>query len=124
MPPKIAEKPAAETKAGSSHQRELEAAISSITKKLRRRQHHAPRRRAGAGPKLTVIPTRRAALDLALGVGGIPRGRVVEIFGPESSGQNHAHAARHRLRAKSRRTRGVRLTPSTRWIRATRKNSA
>src|ERR1700730_10086524 len=34
-----------------------------------------------------VIPTGSIALDIALGVGGIPRGRVVEIFGPESSGK-------------------------------------
>ncbi len=34
-----------------------------------------------------IIPTGSIALDIALGVGGIPRGRVVEIFGPESSGK-------------------------------------
>jgi len=37
--------------------------------------------------KIGIIPTGALALDLALGVGGIPRGRVVEIFGPESSGK-------------------------------------
>ncbi|MEW5761727.1 MAG: recombinase RecA [Bacillota bacterium] len=42
-----------------------------------------------ASSRLTVevIPTGSLALDLALGVGGIPRGRVIEIFGPESSGK-------------------------------------
>ena len=34
-----------------------------------------------------VIPTGALALDIALGVGGVPRGRVVEIFGPESTGK-------------------------------------
>src|SRR3954465_5625060 len=34
-----------------------------------------------------VIPTGSIALDLAIGVGGIPRGRITEIFGPESSGK-------------------------------------
>jgi len=34
-----------------------------------------------------VIPTGSIAIDLALGVGGVPRGRVIEIFGPESSGK-------------------------------------
>jgi recombination protein RecA len=34
-----------------------------------------------------VIPTGSIALDIALGIGGIPRGRVVEIYGPESSGK-------------------------------------
>src|SRR6185436_19571468 len=33
------------------------------------------------------IPTGSIALDIALGVGGIPRGRVIEIYGPESSGK-------------------------------------
>ncbi len=36
---------------------------------------------------IEVIPSGSLALDLALGVGGIPRGRVTEIFGPESSGK-------------------------------------
>ncbi|NLA74590.1 MAG: DNA recombination/repair protein RecA, partial [Deltaproteobacteria bacterium] len=34
-----------------------------------------------------AIPTGALALDLALGIGGVPRGRVVEIYGPESSGK-------------------------------------
>src|SRR6478736_8200858 len=34
-----------------------------------------------------TIPTGSIALDIALGVGGVPRGRVLEIFGPESSGK-------------------------------------
>jgi recombination protein RecA len=37
--------------------------------------------------KVEAIPTGSLALDLALGVGGIPRGRVTEIFGPEASGK-------------------------------------
>src|SRR5882672_10954037 len=40
----------------------------------------------GAIP-IDVIPTGSIALDLALGVGGVPRGRVIEIYGPESSGK-------------------------------------
>jgi recombination protein RecA len=36
---------------------------------------------------IAVIPTGALSLDLALGVGGIPRGRIVEIYGPESSGK-------------------------------------
>jgi len=59
---------------------------SPASTKLRRRRHHAPRRRA-IEVKIGIIPTGALALDLALGVGGIPRGRVVEIFGPESSGK-------------------------------------
>jgi len=42
---------------------------------------------ASAKLNVEVIPTGTLALDIALGVGGIPRGRVIEIFGPESSGK-------------------------------------
>ncbi len=42
---------------------------------------------ASAGMGIDVIPTGAIALDAALGVGGVPRGRIVEIFGPESSGK-------------------------------------
>ena len=38
-------------------------------------------------PPIEVIPTGSIALDIALGIGGYPRGRVVEIYGPESSGK-------------------------------------
>jgi recombination protein RecA len=51
--------------------------------------------------EIDVIPTGSLALDLALGVGGVPRGRVVEIYGPESSGKTtltlHAIAQAQRL---------------------------
>lgn len=38
-------------------------------------------------PPVEVIPTGSIALDVALGIGGLPRGRIVEIYGPESSGK-------------------------------------
>lgn len=38
--------------------------------------------------EISVIPTGALALDIALGVGGVPRGRIIEIFGPESSGKS------------------------------------
>jgi len=46
--------------------------------------------RLGERPNVGIeaIPTGALALDLALGIGGLPRGRVVEIFGPESSGKS------------------------------------
>ena len=41
----------------------------------------------GAQVKVNAIPTGALSLDLALGIGGMPRGRIVEVFGPESSGK-------------------------------------
>ena len=41
----------------------------------------------GEAPPVPIIPSGSIGLDLALGVGGYPRGRVIEIFGPESSGK-------------------------------------
>jgi recombination protein RecA len=41
----------------------------------------------GANLNIEVIPTGSLGLDIALGVGGVPRGRIVEIYGPESSGK-------------------------------------
>jgi len=46
--------------------------------------------RLGSGPEVSEVPvisTGAVGLDIALGVGGVPRGRVVEIFGPEASGK-------------------------------------
>src|ERR1700738_5292647 len=41
----------------------------------------------GARVAVDAIPTGALALDIALGIGGVPRGRIIEIFGPESSGK-------------------------------------
>jgi len=92
MPPKAAEKTVTESKAAdaakltAARQRELDAAISAITKTY----GEGSIMRLGdarALKQIEVIPTGSLAVDLALGVGGVPRGRVVEIFGPESSGK-------------------------------------
>jgi recombination protein RecA len=63
----------------------VDAAILSIEKQFGR----GAIMRLGSADKLQVdvIPTGSIALDLALGVGGIPRGRMTEIFGPEASGK-------------------------------------
>ena len=96
MPPKLektlekaasAEKASAEAvKISATRARDLETAISTITKAF----GDGSIMRLGSAQalrKIEVIPTGSLAIDLALGVGGVPRGRVVEIFGPESSGK-------------------------------------
>src|SRR5207245_4906014 len=89
MPDKIAEKTeksAAIEAKNNARQRDLDAAISSITKAY----GDGSIMRLGdaqALKQIAIIPTGALGLDLALGVGGLPRGRVVEIFGPESSGK-------------------------------------
>jgi recombination protein RecA len=66
--------------------RALDAALGQIEKSYGRgaimRLGDAP-----ANRNVEVIPTGAMTLDIALGVGGVPRGRVVEIYGPESSGK-------------------------------------
>ncbi len=73
-------------KALAGRNRDLELALTSITKQfgdgaiMRYGDEHAR-------IPIQVIPTGALSLDLALGVGGVPRGRIVEIYGPESSGK-------------------------------------
>ena len=68
-----------------SRQKALEATLSQIEKQFGK----GSIMRLGQDAKLDIpaISTGSLALDLALGIGGIPRGRVIEIFGPESSGK-------------------------------------
>jgi recombination protein RecA len=66
--------------------RALELAISQIEKSFGKGA--IMRLGSDAGPEgIQVIPTGSLALDVATGIGGYPRGRVVEIYGPESSGK-------------------------------------
>lgn len=66
-------------------QKALEKAIMQIEKQFGK----GSIMRLGDTPKanIEVIPTGCLELDIALGIGGIPRGRIIEIFGPESSGK-------------------------------------
>ena len=81
-------------------ERALEIAIAQIDKQFGK---GSIMRLGEASPRLQVeaIPTGAIALDLALGVGGIPRGRITEIYGPESSGKTtlcyHIIASAQRL---------------------------
>jgi recombination protein RecA len=66
-----------------------EAALNKALDDLTKRYGNGTVMRLGEAHhlKVAVIPTGSLSLDIALGVGGIPRGRVTEIFGPESSGK-------------------------------------
>jgi recombination protein RecA len=74
-----------EQKGTAERQKAVDAAILAIEKQFGR----GSIMKLGSAERQQVdsIPTGSIALDLALGVGGIPRGRVTEIFGPESSGK-------------------------------------
>ena len=63
----------------------LQAALAQIEKQFGKGS--IMRMDAQATPDVQVISTGSLGLDIALGVGGLPRGRVVEIYGPESSGK-------------------------------------
>src|SRR5690554_8109841 len=58
------------------------------------------------GPKVQIaaIPTGAINLDAAIGIGGIPRGRITEVYGPESSGKRRVCLA---IIAKAQRTGGI-----------------
>ena len=75
------------------------------------------------GPQVVeVIPTGSIALDIALGIGGLPRGRIVEIYGPESSGKTTValHAIQmHNVKVASQHL----STRNTRWIQSMPANS-
>jgi recombination protein RecA len=70
---------------GNSKEDALELALNDIIKRFG--DGAVMRLGEATHLKVEVIPTGSIALDLALGVGGIPRGRVTEIFGPEASGK-------------------------------------
>lgn len=71
----------------TSKKKALELAISHIQKQFGEGAIMALGKHS-ATHGLSVIKTGAIALDLALGIGGVPRGRIVEIFGPESSGKS------------------------------------
>lgn len=70
-----------------NRQRAIDMAVSQIEKQFGRGAIMRLGDEGAHVQDVPVIPTGSISLDIALGLGGIPRGRVVEIFGPESSGK-------------------------------------
>ncbi|GGM26627.1 MULTISPECIES: recombinase RecA [Micromonospora] len=85
--------------AGPDREKALDLALAQIDKQFGK----GSVMRLGERPvvQTAVIPTGSIALDVALGVGGLPRGRVVEVYGPESSGKTTValHAVANAQRA-------------------------
>jgi recombination protein RecA len=71
--------------AGPDREKALEMALAQIDKSFGKGS--VMRLGDESRPPIEVIPTGSIALDVALGIGGLPRGRVVEVYGPESSGK-------------------------------------
>ncbi|MER8058533.1 recombinase RecA [Streptomyces sp. SID8366] len=71
--------------AGTDREKALDAALAQIERQFGKGA--VMRMGERSREPIEVIPTGSTALDVALGVGGLPRGRVVEIYGPESSGK-------------------------------------
>ncbi|GAB2615504.1 recombinase RecA [Streptomyces capparidis] len=85
--------------AGTDREKALDAALAQIERQFGKGA--VMRLGDSAREPVEVIPTGSTALDVALGIGGLPRGRIVEIYGPESSGKTtmtlHAVANAQRL---------------------------
>src|SRR6478752_3682567 len=85
----MADKKGALKDASAKEAKAKDAALENAVSHIRNEFGERLLMRLGADSKVQIgaIPTGSLALDLALGIGGVPRGRIVEIFGPESSGK-------------------------------------
>src|SRR6478736_3226080 len=70
---------------GFDREKALDIAVSQIEKQFGKGS--VMRLGERAATPIEVIPTGSIALDVALGIGGLPRGRIIEVYGPESSGK-------------------------------------
>jgi recombination protein RecA len=85
----MAQEKKANLKAADKEAKAKDAALQAAVTQIERQFGQGSLMRLGDEDVIQVeaIPTGALSLDLALGVGGVPRGRIVEIFGPESSGK-------------------------------------
>jgi recombination protein RecA len=83
--PKESSSEPANNKIAEARSRNLESAIQQIQKDFG--EGSILRMGEGVATDITVIPTGNLLIDQALGIGGFPRGRIVEVYGPESSGK-------------------------------------
>lgn len=94
----MAQQKSARQSLGTDRDKALELALSQIDRQFGKGS--VMRLGDDSRPPVQVIPTGSLAMDVALGIGGLPRGRVVEIYGPESSGKTtvalHAVASAQR----------------------------
>ena len=108
---KPAKDPAAEDKHELDPKRKaaLDTALAQVEKSFGK----GSAMRLGDQPEqnVEVIPTGSLALDMALGIGGLPKGRIVEIYGPESSGKTRRRAAWRPTSMPN--TRSTRPTPAS-----------
>ncbi len=89
MPPARKQEPQQESKVESKAESGKGKALDTTLANLNKKYGEGIVMKLGDATKLNVesIPTGSLSLDIALGVGGLPRGRIVEIYGPESSGK-------------------------------------
>src|SRR5687768_7316798 len=81
-------KPATKTEEAAINQRS--SAVREAVESIKERFGDGAIMKLGEARKVDIdaIPTGSISLDLALGIGGVPRGRIIEIYGPESSGKS------------------------------------
>ncbi len=78
---------AVNTQANVQKEKAIETALSAIKKQFGQGSIMRLNAEESLNQNIAVIPSGSLGLDIALGVGGYPRGRIIEIFGPESSGK-------------------------------------
>src|ERR1700733_12450309 len=84
-----------------NRQKAIDLAVASIEKEYGKGSIMRLKEGGGIDAEVPVVPSGSIGLDIALGIGGYPRGRIMEIYGPESSGKTtltlHAIASVQKL---------------------------